>query len=864
MGVLVKNNTMKQFVLIYFFGAILSCGTSQNDMNSDFNKQSAIDVRHQELSIEIHPEEFLTGTTTLYFTVNTKLDTLALSAAVMEILTVVIDNKKVEYQLEQKKQMLMVIPDDPLTPGAEMAMEITYKTKHKNQSDPANIWGSFGKGVRFFKPSRTEKERRNQAWAFGEAASAKYWFPCHDDPLDLRTTEISIIGKTAALSNGVLVNTATLEDGVRTTFREDTPYPVHHTFFVMGDYHNYQQAYKDVSINNYGYPNEKTGTKESVVSLPDMMGFYSEYTGLEYPYPFYSQIFVQDFGGWKSGLANAIITENMIDDKTTHEDFLYGWDLTEGEALAAQWFGSYLQPKSWNDIWLSKGFSRYFSGLYTQKANGKTEFLTYHLSPDLSAYLGDWYSGINTAIIPDSIQNLDTFVNGNAPYAKASRVLHMLRKELGEKQWKNFIKTYVESYGAQQVTTSTLLDVVNQVSEETMDWFFEQWVFGIGHPKFRAHYEYDEQKQQLTLDILQVQNIDSIVFGKKIPFFKGKMRIEIDDSIKEIAIAPTSKNSYSFSMKNAPKLVNIDFEDTWIKEMVEMAKSPEQLLMELQHTEDALHRVTVMRKLTKIALKDGASEKLRSTIKTALGNSIFDEEYWRMRVIALGQLAQLFPSNSKGGIMLDNETEAVLLKMMEQEESWAKAWTINFLGNTLQKKYVPLYLDGLKDYSDRVVFMSAIALGKTKDPRAYDALMQLPRKPSWKNQSLISAMYGLKELQDQRAYDFTLATLAASEKPHWNLGTPIWDHRLAAAHTLVALDRVDQGYDLVSGNFKDALANNHYNDIFYNAQLVSILGDIRGEKVFEELVQQFKDDKNAMSAIVQLQKTFENSQKNQQ
>ena len=96
-------------------------------------------------------------------------------------------------------------------------------------------------------------------------------------------------------------------------------------------------------------------------------------------------------------------------------------------------------------------------------------------------------------------------------------------------------------------------------------------------------------------------------------------------------------------------------------------------------------------------------------------------------------------------------------------------------------------MDGLKDYSDRVVFMSAIALGKTKDPRAYDALMQLHEKPSWKNQSLISAMYGLKELQDQRAYNFTLATLVASEKPHWNLGTPIWDHRLAAAHTLVAL-----------------------------------------------------------------------------
>ena len=358
-----NRNIMKQLILLFFLASLSSCETSKNRTNSDGNTQSSIDVLHQELNIEIHPEEFLTGTTTIYFTVNTELDTLALSVADMDILTVTIDNKKAEYLLEQEQQRLVIVPDGPLSPDVELAMEITYKTKHKNQSDPANIWGSFGKGVRFFKPSRTENERRLQAWAFGEAESAKYWFPCHEDPSDLRTTEITIKGMTPALSNGRLVNTTPNGDGVRVTFKEDTPYPVHHTFFVMGDYHNYQQSYKGVTINNYGYPDEKTGTKESVVSLPDMMEFYSEYTATEYPYPYYSQIFVQDFGGWKPGLANSIITENMIDDKTTHEDFLYGWDLTEGEALAAQWFGCYLKPRTWKDTWLSKGFSRYFSGL---------------------------------------------------------------------------------------------------------------------------------------------------------------------------------------------------------------------------------------------------------------------------------------------------------------------------------------------------------------------------------------------------------------------------------------------------------------------------------------------------------------------
>lgn len=106
---------------------------------------------------------------------------------------------------------------------------------------------------------------------------------------------------------------------------------------------------------------------------------------------------------------------------------------------------------------------------------------------------------------------------------------------------------------------------------------------------------------------------------------------------------------------------------------------------------------------------------------------------------------------------------------------------------TGDKSYTPIYLEALNDYSDRVVFMGAIALGKTKDPKALDALLKLPEKPSWKNQSLISALYGLKELKDPRGLDISLKSLTDSEKSHWNLATPIWDHRLAAVHSLVAL-----------------------------------------------------------------------------
>jgi HEAT repeat protein len=94
----------------------------------------------------------------------------------------------------------------------------------------------------------------------------------------------------------------------------------------------------------------------------------------------------------------------------------------------------------------------------------------------------------------------------------------------------------------------------------------------------------------------------------------------------------------------------------------------------------------------------------------------------------------------------------------------------------------------LNDTSDRVVNAAAIALGKSKSPLAYDALVKLKNKPSWKNQSLISALYGLSELGDERGV--ALALKALRDDPpgaRWTLATPVWDYRLTAANTLVAL-----------------------------------------------------------------------------
>ncbi len=855
------TNTLACTILLS--AVLVSCEKKEAPLKGKGPKNT-VDIKHQLIDLTFNWElQQACGFTEITLVNLSGSDTLYLDATILAIENVALVNgTDLQFAYEDEK-VLKVSLDQTDASQEAVTLKIAYCTQWVNQSDPQNIWGSFGKGIRFFEPSATEKERRKQLWAVSEPSLGSYWFPGSNAPNDLRTTELKarVEQPLMALGNGTLQRKTDHEDGT-TTFhwKTEIAHPPHLTSLVVGEYKVYEQAYKQVQLHNYGYPDEYIGTKESVVRLPDMMRFFSEITGQTYPFGRYSQIFVQDFGGWKPGLGSSLITENMIDDKTTHEDFLYGWDLTEGEALAYQWFGAYLQPVGWNDVWLSKGFSRYFAGLYNQYKNGNTEFLTYQLSPDLSTYLGDWKAGLETIVVPESIENMEAFVNGNAPYAKGARVLHMLRKELGEAQWSKLIQNYVSRYGGKLVTTADFVELVNEIHGEPMDWFFGQWVYGVGHPIFKVRQNYDGEKKELRLSIVQTQQVDSIVQGKKIPFFKGHMAIEIDGVLKAVKLEAKKEQTFTFAADALPEVVNFDFEDAWIKE-ASFEKSLEERLREVQKSTDALHRLEMIRALGPIATDTATGQQQVSEIAASLRKSALDEPYWRMRLMAISQLTQLLSAKGgKDGIPLDADTEAVVLSLVEKEQSWLKAWVINLLGLTRSKKYVPLYLDGLKDYSDRVVFMSAIALGKSGDPRAFEALTHLPNKPSWKNQSLISALYGLKELEDERAYELAINSLTDSDNPHWNLGTPIWDHRLAATHTLVAIGMAEKGYPLVFEQFTDAMAQGHINDIFYNTQLVSILGVKEGKIVFETLRQKFGKEPATLAAIKTLEDRFNAAQ----
>ncbi|MEQ8362014.1 MAG: M1 family metallopeptidase [Cyclobacteriaceae bacterium] len=829
-------------------------------------RSSNIDVKHVIIDLRFDwDKKQAYGSSTIIISPKTKTDKVSLDAGMLSINSVTLSNGtslKFEYDGGDADDGLVIALDRMYQPAENISIAIDYRTNWINHSDPNNIWGSFGKGIRFFEPTTTEPKKRKQIWSVGEPESNRYWFPGYDAPDDLRTTEfIATVEKSLmAISNGELIKTIDNNDGTRTFhWRANKPYSNHLTSFVVGEYVDYEQNARNVSLHNFGYPDELEGTKASVVRLPDMVDYFSDITGVEYPHSSYSQVFVQDFGGWMSNMSASTITENMVDDEGTHADFLYLWDITEGEALASQWFGNYLYCRNWSDIWLNKSFAHYLSGMYGASKNGLDEFLIYQLQPDHRTYLGDWNSGNKQPVINPSFEDAGSFVASNHPYFHGASVLHMLRKHVGEVNWKKIIQRYVRQNANKLVSTADFVKVVNEVTGEQMDWFFDQWLYKIGHPVFEVTKSYDLAKKQLTLKIRQTQKVDIESRYPQVEFFTGKVEIEIDNEIKEIWIEPKNETIAVIEVNQEPKLVNFDYQSTWVKEIV-FVKSNEELLYQFRNSKDVLGRISAMSQLVTVAKDANTSKEMKEKIIDEIRDVCASNSYWRLRLSAMWQLQNLAtPSSTTTPFSWDGKTTQMLLSIIKNERSWLRSNAINFLGRTGDPKYTDLYISYLNDYSDRVVNMAAIALGKTKSPKAFDALIKLRDKPSWKNQSLISTMNGLQQLEDVRGLNLTLETLVNSKDAHWTLGTPIWDHRLAAANTLVALGKGSRGYPLILSHFKSAMKENDYNDIFYNALQVSILADPKGQEVFDALRERFGADKNIMTAVDQLEVSFKNA-----
>jgi aminopeptidase N len=437
----------------------------------------------------------------------------------------------------------------------------------------------------------------------------------------------------------------------------------------------------------------------------------------------------------------------------------------------------------------------------------------------------------------------------NAPLTRGTLALRLLEDQVGAVLFRQAIQLFLQRHRGQLVSTEQFFATLEDVSGESWNWFQRQWLEGIAHPQIALSQRYENGV--LIVELQQKSALD--VVGASL--FQGWISIEIDGELQRVWLKPQARNRFEFGRDAKPSYIFVDPQRRWIMEL-KTEPTAEALRTQIQGTRYAYSRNWAIAELIKLTATDASSQA--ATIDTILEVSERKELYWRARFAALSQLsAWIAPSAKLEAVSLAPAIEARLIALIKQEHKWLKAQAILLLGATHNPAHAALYQELLNDRFDRVVNAAAFSLGRSRAPSALAALLKLPERPSWKQQSLISALNGLGVLGDRRASDLAVHALTQLDVPRWTLATPVWDYRQTAALTLLALGAGDAAWPMLKQRFDSAFKEQNVLDIFNTLMLASMLELNAAEQWLPPLRKHYAKDPNALQAIDAFQAQFD-------
>ena len=155
---------------------------------------------------------------------------------------------------------------------------------------------------------------------------------------------------------------------------------------------------------------------------------------------------------------------------------------------------------------------------------------------------------------------IQLFFSGHI-YPKGAQLAHQLRRLLGDSVFWAGMHRFLTDNAYKPVETADYAIAMEKTSGRDLDWFFDQWAYGIGYPKVQLTREWNAGAKTLTITLRQTQKIDATH-----PFFRfpATVRIVTRDSVVRHEIMATEQNQkFVIALPSAPITFRFD-EGGWL------------------------------------------------------------------------------------------------------------------------------------------------------------------------------------------------------------------------------------------------------------------------------------------------------------
>jgi len=424
---------------------------------------------------------------------------------------------------------------------------------------PENIKG-FGseaiqgeKGLYFINPDSTQ-DKPQQIWTQGETTFSSCWFPTIDAPNERSTQEtfLTVPDYFQTLSNGKLVWSRGAGDGFRTDYWSmEQPHAPYLFMLAVGQWAVVEEEWRGKSVQYWVEPEYEEHAKAIFGHTPEMMTFFSERLGVEFPWDKYAQIVVRDFvsGAMENTTASVFMESLHRDSRALLDEH---WDGIIAHELFHQWFGDYVTCESWANLTLNEAFADYSEYLWTEYKYGR-DSADYIALESMFDYLEEANEAPKELIRYYHADPGEMFDRHS--YNKGGRVLHMLRRYVGDEAFFAALQEYLTTNALQSVEVHNLRMAFEKVTGEDLNWFFDQWFLLPGHPTLQVEHMYNDSTQTLSLLVTQAQNLDEF------PLFELPLNVDVyvkGKPTRHSIRITEARQEFQWQTEHVPDLVLVD------------------------------------------------------------------------------------------------------------------------------------------------------------------------------------------------------------------------------------------------------------------------------------------------------------------
>ena len=633
-------------------------------------------------------------------------DSLLLDAKAMDIakVTIIKGGKNIPLHYTYDSLLLNIKLDKTYQGNEQYTVYIEYISRPNQYKAKGSAAITDAKGLYFINPKGEDKNKPTQIWTQGETESNSVWLPIIDKPNQKTTQElyITVPDKYTTLSNGLLISQTKNIDGTRTDYwRMDKPHAPYLIFMGIGEYAVIKDKYKNKEVNYY-VEKDYAGVAKQIFGLtPEMIKFYSDkVTGIDYPWDKYSQITARDYvSGAMENTTSTLHQESAQQNARQLVDGNY-WESTIAHELFHQWFGDLVTCESWSNLTVNESMANYSETLWAEYKHGKDAGDEQN-DEDQEGYLKSGSENKNLVRFYYADKE-DVF--DRVSYNKGGRVLHMLRNYVGDSAFFKSLNKYLTDNKFGTGSADKLRLAFEAVTGKDLNWYWNQWYFGSGHPKLDISYDYNAQSKKAFVYVKQMQE------SKKLYTLPVAIDVYQGGKTKRYNVwIQNATDTFAFDVASKPDLINVDGDKVLLCEK-EDNKTIDEFIYQYKYAAKYIDR----KEAIDFASKHIDDPKAFNFLKEAL-----NDPYYTLRIDVLDRFEDT---------VLDKKTLKSVETIAEKDPNRiVRAKAITLLSKLKDKKYEDLFVKSTTDSSYTVAGTALEALAAIDEAKAISLLPELKK-----------------------------------------------------------------------------------------------------------------------------------------